>query len=72
MNRQAWLGRLGGQLPGWKVWYQGAPGSGWCAAPDLGGGTLADALHLADRIGPYATPQELRRMARQRHERTTS
>lgn len=71
MGRQAWLSRLTQQLPGWKVWYAGAGGkpgtSGWYAVPAPADTPSTDVYLLPYRLGPYATPQELREAARERY-----
>ena len=60
MKTQAWLERLGRQLPGWYVWHTMR---GWHAAPitkpEDAAGRLAANRH-PNRLGPYRTPQQLR------------
>lgn len=71
MSRAAWLSRLDRQLPGWKVWYAGVGGvegsSGWCAVPAPADTPSTDVYLWPYRLGPYATPQELREAARERY-----
>lgn len=62
-----WLSRLVKQLPGWHVWYTSGPPRGWCAVPAPAGIEHDAALALSDKIGPYATPQQLRAEARPRY-----
>ena len=73
MNLDSWLRRLSEELRGWHVWRTTGTGSGWYAVPapnprpepiDPRPGWY---LHLPDRIGPYYTPQELRRACRDRY-----
>jgi hypothetical protein len=71
VNNQAWCQRLERQLPGWKVWRWGVGGkpgtAGWYAAPAPSDTPHSDVLLLPYRLGPYATPQELREEARKRY-----
>lgn len=66
MNDQAWLRRLGQELPGWHVWTTSLTRRRWCAVPAPAGTTLADAGQLPNRIDA-ATPAELRDAARLRY-----
>jgi hypothetical protein len=65
MKEQAWLRRLGGELPGWFVWTSSISPR-WRAVPAPAGTTLADARRLPNRIGA-AAPAALRALAQERY-----
>ena len=72
MKHGGWFKRLAGQCPGWWIWYtsgtvteDGRSSRGWYAIPIEMPPTIeeraqahVDYRHV--RIGPFATPQELR------------
>lgn len=69
MTIEGWFQRLRQQLPGWHVWYTSGGGHprGWYAIPAPPGMALTEAVHLPNRIGPFATPQQLRVAAQERY-----
>lgn len=64
MRTQAWLDRLGEQLPGWHVW-RSSPG-GWFAVPAPDTASHADTLALAGRVNAR-TPGDLRSLCQERY-----
>lgn len=69
-NTTWWLDRIAGQLTGWWVWHSSA---GWQAVPAPKPRPVPIDprpdwyMHLPNRIGPYATPQQLRTECKARY-----
>lgn len=66
MSVPSWCRRLHRDLPGWQVWCAGA---GWYAVPVRARTDPAVVAGLPGRVGPFGTPQELRRMCRRPYAR---